>query len=141
MSTTTPATEGRKLPFYMAMVEAIRQEMARDSSVFCLGEDVGQIGGVFQSTVGLHKEFGAERVRDTPISETAILGTALGAAAQGMRPIAELMFVDFVGVCYDQILNNISKTTYYYVKINKRRNSTTKFFSIHIYFLRSCSVF
>lgn len=112
MSNATPAAEGRKLPFYMAMVEAIRQEMARDSSVFCLGEDVGQIGGVFQSTVGLHKEFGAERVRDTPISETAILGTALGAAAQGMRPIAELMFVDFMGVCFDQILNNISKTTY-----------------------------
>ncbi|AIL61760.1 alpha-ketoacid dehydrogenase subunit beta [Pseudomonas alkylphenolica] len=112
MSNASNSTEVRTLPFYMAMVEAIRQEMARDSSVFCLGEDVGQIGGVFQSTVGLYKEFGAERVRDTPISETAILGTALGAAAQGMRPIAELMFVDFMGVCFDQILNNISKTTY-----------------------------
>lgn len=112
MSQTTPAAQARKLPFYAAMVEAIHQEMERDSSVFCLGEDVGQMGGVFQSTVGLHKEFGAKRVRDTPISETAILGTALGAAAQGMRPIAELMFVDFMGVCFDQILNNISKTTY-----------------------------
>ncbi|MBC2688830.1 MULTISPECIES: alpha-ketoacid dehydrogenase subunit beta [Pseudomonas] len=112
MSQSTTTAESRKLPFYAAMVEAIRQEMQRDSSVFCLGEDVGQIGGVFQSTVGLFKEFGAQRVRDTPISETAILGTALGAAAQGMRPIAELMFVDFMGVCFDQILNNISKTTY-----------------------------
>jgi pyruvate dehydrogenase E1 component beta subunit len=104
--------EARKLPFYAAMVEAIRQEMTRDPSVFCMGEDVGLMGGVFQSTAGLFKEFGPERVRDTPISETAILGFALGAAAQGMRPIAELMFVDFVGVCYDQVLNNIAKTTY-----------------------------
>jgi pyruvate dehydrogenase E1 component beta subunit len=109
MSTTETA---RKLPYYQAMVEAIRQEMQADPTVFCLGEDVGAMGGVFQSTVGLHKEFGSERVRDTPISETAILGFALGAAAQGMRPIAELMFVDFVGVCFDQILNNISKTHY-----------------------------
>lgn len=111
MSTeTTP--KARKIPFHQAMVEAMRQEMQHDSSVFCLGEDVGAMGGVFQSTAGLFKEFGPERVRDTPISETAILGFALGAAAQGMRPIAELMFVDFAGVCFDQILNNISKTHY-----------------------------
>jgi len=112
MSDMSITTEVRKLPLYAAMVEAIRQEMARDPAVFCMGEDVGQMGGVFQSTVGLFKEFGADRVRDTPISETAILGFALGAAAQGMRPIAELMFVDFMGVCFDQILNNIAKTTY-----------------------------
>ena len=112
MSSPSTAVEARKLPLYAAMVEAIRQEMTRDPTVFCMGEDVGQMGGVFQSTVGLYKEFGAGRVRDTPISETAILGFALGAAAQGMRPLAELMFVDFMGVCFDQILNNISKTTY-----------------------------
>ena len=112
MSSPSAAGDARKLPFYAAMVEAIRQEMTRDPTVFCLGEDVGQMGGVFQSTVGLYKAFGPERVRDTPISETAILGFALGAAAHGMRPIAELMFVDFMGVCFDQILNNISKTTY-----------------------------
>jgi acetoin:2,6-dichlorophenolindophenol oxidoreductase subunit beta len=113
MNGTSPqAAAARKLPYYQAMVEAIRQEMRRDPSVFCLGEDVGLMGGVFQSTVGLFKEFGPERVRDTPISETAILGVALGAAAQGMRPIAELMFVDFMGVAFDQILNNISKTHY-----------------------------
>ncbi|NWE77808.1 alpha-ketoacid dehydrogenase subunit beta [Pseudomonas yamanorum] len=106
------AIESRQLPFYKAMVEAIQGEMVRDSSVVCLGEDVGAMGGVFQSTVGLHKEFGSTRVRDTPISETAIMGTALGAAAEGLRPIAELMFVDFMGVCFDQILNNISKTHY-----------------------------
>ncbi|MDE2368787.1 MAG: alpha-ketoacid dehydrogenase subunit beta [Burkholderiales bacterium] len=105
-------TEVRQLAFYQAMVEAIRQEMTRDPTVFCMGEDVGAMGGVFQSTVGLFKEFGPTRVRDTPISETAILGFALGAAAQGMRPIAELMFVDFMGVAFDQILNNISKTSY-----------------------------
>jgi pyruvate dehydrogenase E1 component beta subunit len=102
----------RKLAFFQAMVEGIRQEMQRDPTVFCLGEDVGAMGGVFQSTAGLFKEFGPERVRDTPISETAIMGVALGAAAQGLRPIAELMFVDFMGVCFDQILNNIAKTHY-----------------------------
>jgi pyruvate/2-oxoglutarate/acetoin dehydrogenase E1 component len=109
---TTSEASTRKLSFYQAMVEAIRQEMQIDPTVFCMGEDVGAMGGVFQSTVGLHKEFGSERVRDTPISETAIMGMALGAAAQGMRPIAELMFVDFAGVCFDQLLNNISKTHY-----------------------------
>lgn len=102
----------RRLRMGQAMVEAIAQEMERDPAVFCLGEDIGRIGGVFQSTAGLQARFGAERVRDTPISETAILGTALGAAVCGMRPIAELMFVDFMGVCFDQILNNISKTIY-----------------------------
>jgi len=107
-----PGAPPRKLAYFQAMVEAIRQEMRRDPAVFCLGEDVGAMGGVFQSTVGLFKEFGPERIRDTPISETAILGMALGAAAHGMRPIAELMFVDFMGVCFDQILNNISKTHY-----------------------------
>ena len=112
MSTQSAVAAGRKLPFYQAMIEAVRQEMRRDPTVFCLGEDVGAMGGVFQSTAGLYKEFGAERVRDTPISETAILGIALGAAAHGMRPIAELMFVDFMGVCFDQLLNNISKTHY-----------------------------
>ncbi|MDH4580755.1 alpha-ketoacid dehydrogenase subunit beta [Pseudomonas sp. BN415] len=106
------ASDTRHLPFYKAMVEAIQGEMARDSSVVCLGEDVGAMGGVFQATVGLHKEFGGTRVRDTPISETAIMGMALGAAAEGLRPIAELMFVDFMGVCFDQILNNIAKTHY-----------------------------
>lgn len=112
MTSTTGDTEIRQLPFYQAMVEAISQEMELDPTVFCMGEDVGAMGGVFQSTVGLFKKFGPTRVRDTPISETAILGFALGAAAQGMRPIAELMFVDFMGVAFDQILNNISKTTY-----------------------------
>jgi len=106
---TTPAT--RKRPFFQAMVDAIQQEMERDPRVFCMGEDVGKMGGVFQSTAGLHKKF-PERVLDTPISETAIMGAALGAAASGLRPIAELMFVDFMGVCFGQIMNEIGKATY-----------------------------
>lgn len=102
----------RNRTFYQAMTEAIAQEMERDETVFCLGEDVGAMGGVFQSTVGLHAKFGDERVMDTPISETGIMGVALGAAAEGLRPIAELMFVDFLGVCFDQIMNEIAKTHY-----------------------------
>jgi len=102
----------RNKPFHQAMTEAISQEMERDDSVLCLGEDVGPIGGVFQSTAGLHARFGEERVMDTPISETGIMGVALGAAAEGLRPIAELMFVDFMGVCFGQIMNEIAKVHY-----------------------------
>jgi pyruvate dehydrogenase E1 component beta subunit len=76
-----------------------------------MGEDVGKMGGVFQSTAGLHKKF-PDRVLDTPISETGIMGAALGAATAGLRPIAELMFVDFMGVCFGQIMNEIGKATY-----------------------------
>jgi pyruvate dehydrogenase E1 component beta subunit len=93
------------------MVEGIQQEMERDPRVIVMGEDVGKMGGVFQSTAGLHKRF-PDRVLDTPISETGIMGTALGAAASGLRPVAELMFVDFMGVCFGQIMNEIGKATY-----------------------------
>jgi pyruvate/2-oxoglutarate/acetoin dehydrogenase E1 component len=86
----------RNKPLFQAMVEGIQQEMERDPRVICMGEDVGKMGGVFQSTAGLHKKV-PDRVIDTPISETAIMGAALGAAASGLRPIAELMFVDFMG--------------------------------------------
>ncbi|PLW69855.1 alpha-ketoacid dehydrogenase subunit beta [Pseudohalioglobus lutimaris] len=102
----------RKKAFYQAMTEAVAQEMERDDDVFVIGEDVGAMGGVFQSTLGLHARFGSERVMDTPISETGIMGVALGAAAEGLRPIAELMFVDFMAVCFDQIMNEIAKTHY-----------------------------
>lgn len=95
-----------------AMAEAISQEMERDPNVFVLGEDVGKYGGIFGSTQGLIEKFGAERVLDTPISETAFIGAAIGAAAEGMRPIAELMFVDFFGVCMDQIYNHMAKIQY-----------------------------
>jgi acetoin:2,6-dichlorophenolindophenol oxidoreductase subunit beta len=86
--------------------------MERDPSVFVLGEDVGKYGGIFGSTQGLYEKFGEKRVLDTPISETAFIGAAIGAAAEGMRPITELMFVDFFGVCMDQIYNHMAKIPY-----------------------------
>ncbi|HSP21141.1 MAG TPA: alpha-ketoacid dehydrogenase subunit beta [Planococcus sp. (in: firmicutes)] len=95
-----------------AMAEAIALEMERDPKVFVLGEDIGKYGGIFGSTQGLIEKFGKERVLDTPISETAFIGAAIGAAAEGMRPIAELMFVDFFGVCMDQIYNHMAKIQY-----------------------------
>jgi pyruvate dehydrogenase E1 component beta subunit len=102
----------RKLPMYLAISEAIAQEMERDPSVFVMGEDVGAYGGIFGATNGLLQKFGPERVKDTPISESAFFGAALGAASKGMRPIAELMFVDFFGVAMDQIYNHIAKAHY-----------------------------
>lgn len=102
----------RMLTGNKAMAEAIALEMERDPNVFVLGEDVGKYGGIFGSTQGLFEKFGAERVMDTPISETAFIGAAIGAAAEGMRPIAELMFVDFFGVCMDQIYNHMAKIHY-----------------------------
>ena len=102
----------RKKPFFQAMVEGIDQEMERDEKVFCMGEDVGKMGGVFQSTADLYKKYGGTRIIDTPISETAIMGAALGAATEGFRPVAELMFVDFMGVCFGQIMNEIAKVSY-----------------------------
>jgi acetoin:2,6-dichlorophenolindophenol oxidoreductase subunit beta len=102
----------RKLTMSRAIVEAIDQEMARDPKVFVMGEDVGPYGGIFGSTTGLLQKYGEDRVRDTPISETGFIGAATGAAAEGMRPIVELMFVDFFGVCMDQIYNHLAKNTY-----------------------------
>ena len=86
--------------------------MARDERVVFLGEDVAAAGGVFKTTVGLLDEFGPKRVRDTPISEQAILGAAMGAAMTGLRPIAEIMFSDFLAVCWDIVANEIAKTRY-----------------------------
>jgi pyruvate dehydrogenase E1 component beta subunit len=102
----------RMLTGNKAMAEAISQEMERDPNVFVLGEDIGKYGGIFGSTQGLIEKFGASRVLDTPISETAFIGAAIGAAAEGMRPVAELMFVDFFGVCMDQIYNHMAKIQY-----------------------------
>jgi pyruvate dehydrogenase E1 component beta subunit len=96
-----------------AMSEAIAQAMERDSSVLVLGEDIAKLGGVFGTTQGLLDRFGAERVRDTPISETAFIGAAVGLAASGMRPVVELMFVDFFGVCMDAIYNLAAKQSYF----------------------------
>jgi pyruvate dehydrogenase E1 component beta subunit len=102
----------RKLPMYKAISEAIAQEMERDPSIFVMGEDIGLYGGIFGATSGLLQKFGPERIKDTPISESAFIGAALGAASKGMRPIVELMFVDFFGVTMDQIYNHIAKVHY-----------------------------
>ena len=95
-----------------AVARGIAQEMRADQSVVFLGEDVASAGGVFKATVGLAEEFGLARVRDTPISEQAILGAAMGAAMTGLRPIAEIMFSDFFAVCWDLIANEIAKSRY-----------------------------
>jgi pyruvate/2-oxoglutarate/acetoin dehydrogenase E1 component len=99
----------RRLTTSKAMVEAIAQEMERDPSVFYMGEDVGAYGGIFSSTTGLLEKFGPQRIIDTPISETAFIGLGIGAAVEGMRPVVELMFSDFMGVCLDQIYNHMAK--------------------------------
>jgi acetoin:2,6-dichlorophenolindophenol oxidoreductase subunit beta len=103
----------RKLTTQKAIAEAIATEMRGDESVFVMGEDIGTYGGIFGATEGLLDEFGTQRVIDTPISETGFIGAAIGAAVNGMRPIVELMFVDFFGVCMDQIYNNMAKIHYF----------------------------
>jgi pyruvate dehydrogenase E1 component beta subunit len=95
-----------------AVAEGIAREMRRDPAVVCLGEDIGEAGGVFKTTAGLFKEFGPERVWDTPISEQAIAGAAMGAAMTGMRPVAEIMFSDFLACCWDYLANEIPKVRY-----------------------------
>jgi pyruvate dehydrogenase E1 component beta subunit len=102
----------RELTMSRAMVESIAHEMRDNEEVFYMGEDVADYGGIFDSTQGLLDEFGRDRIMDVPISETAYLGAAVGAAQEGMRPIAELMFVDFFGVAMDQIYNQLAKNTY-----------------------------
>jgi acetoin:2,6-dichlorophenolindophenol oxidoreductase subunit beta len=101
-----------QLTYRDAVARAIAQEMERDQSVVFLGEDVAAAGGVFKATVGLLEQFGPDRVRDTPISEQAILGAAMGAAMTGLRPIAEIMFSDFFAVCWDIVANEIAKSRY-----------------------------
>jgi pyruvate dehydrogenase E1 component beta subunit len=101
-----------ELTYRAAIAHGIAQEMRRDPSVVLIGEDVGAAGGVFKLTEGLFNEFGPTRVRDTPISEQAIVGAAMGAAMTGLRPIAELMFSDFFAVTWDMVANQIAKTRY-----------------------------
>jgi len=105
-------TKRRLLTTSKAISEAIAQEMECDPSVFVMGEDIGVYGGIFGATEGLLAKFGTERIMDTPISETGFIGAATGAALSGMRPIVELMFVDFFGVCMDQIYNHMAKIHY-----------------------------
>ncbi len=102
----------RILTMAQAISEGIAQEMTRNADVFVMGEDIGAYGGIFGATGGLLEKFGKDRIMDTPISETAFIGAATGAAAAGLRPIVELMFVDFFGVCMDQIYNHLAKNTY-----------------------------
>lgn len=101
-----------ELTYRDAVAAGIAQEMARDERVVFLGEDIAAAGGVFKATVGLLEKFGPKRVRDTPISEQAILGAAMGAAMTGLRPIAEIMFSDFLAVCWDIVANEIAKSRY-----------------------------
>jgi len=101
-----------ELTFREAVAAGIAQEMERDTTVYFIGEDVAAAGGVFKATVGLLDRFGAERVRDTPISEQAIVGAAMGAAMTGLRPIVEVMFSDFLATCWDMIANQVAKTRY-----------------------------
>ncbi len=101
-----------ELTYRDAVARGIAQEMARDDDVIFFGEDVAKAGGVFKATVGLYEQFGPRRVRDTPISEQAILGAAMGAAMTGLKPIAEIMFSDFLAVCFDFIANEFPKSRY-----------------------------
>ncbi len=109
---TATETPTRRITTAKAMAEAIGLEMRANPDVFVMGEDVGAYGGIFGSTTDLFGEFGADRVIDTPISETGFIGAGIGAAVEGLRPVVELMFVDFYGVCMDQISNHMAKIHY-----------------------------
>jgi pyruvate dehydrogenase E1 component beta subunit len=113
MTATVDSAAGiRRVTTAKAISEAIAQEMRTNPEVFVMGEDVGAYGGIFGSTGGLFEEFGSARIIDTPISETGFIGAGIGAAVEGMRPVVELMFVDFFGVCFDQIYNHMAKIHY-----------------------------
>ena len=101
-----------KISYAEAIALAIKEEMIRDQYLTVIGEDIGRYGGVFKATKGLYEQFGPERIKDTPISETAILGTAVGSAMLGYRVIAEIMYIDFMTLCCDQIINQAAKMHY-----------------------------
>lgn len=100
------------ISFSQATLEAMEEEMLHDETVFVMGEDIARQGGIFGQFKGLPDKFGTERVRDTPISETAIVGAAVGAALAGMRPVADMHFADFIGVCMDEVFNQMAKVHY-----------------------------
>ena len=102
----------RQISFSEASLEAMTEEMQRDSKVFIMGEDIAAQGGIFGQFKGLPQKFGKDRVLDTPISETAIVGAGVGAAMAGMRPVVDMHFADFIGVCMDEILNQMAKARY-----------------------------
>jgi len=101
-----------KSTYLEAITSGLREEMARDENVFCLGADIGACGGAFKVTQGLLDEFGEDRVMDTPLAESAIIGAAMGAALMGMRPVAEMQFADFITTGFNQLVNNAAKTYY-----------------------------
>lgn len=102
----------REIPYWQALNEALREEMDRDETVVLIGEDIGVYGGAYGVTRGLLEEYGPDRVRDAPISEAAIVGGGLGAALTGLRPVVEIMYVDFIGLAMDQIANQVAKIRY-----------------------------
>ena len=102
----------RKITYREAISEAIKEEIIRDDRVFLMGEDLGRFGGAFGTTRGLYQELGEERIKDTPISETAIVGFGLGAALIGLRPIVEIMRIDWLAICMDEIVNHVAKMRY-----------------------------
>jgi pyruvate dehydrogenase E1 component beta subunit len=102
----------REIRYYEALIEAMAEEMRLDENVFLMGEDIGLFGGTFRATEGLMAEFGGRRVRDTPIAEAGIIGLALGAALAGLRPVPELMTMNFAMVAMDQIVNHVAKMSY-----------------------------
>jgi pyruvate/2-oxoglutarate/acetoin dehydrogenase E1 component len=101
-----------ELTYLQAISDGLREEMRRDESVFCLGEDIGAFGGAFKVTDGFAEEFGADRVLDTPLAENAIIGASVGAAVEGMRPVAEMQFADFISCGFDQLVNVAAKLHY-----------------------------
>jgi pyruvate/2-oxoglutarate/acetoin dehydrogenase E1 component len=101
-----------ELTYLEAISDGLREEMRRDESVFCMGEDIGNFGGAFKVTDGFIEEFGADRVIDTPLAENAIIGTAVGAAIEGMRPVCEMQFADFIACGFDQLVNVAAKMHY-----------------------------
>lgn len=112
MAQTLEAKETETMTVREAIRQALREELQRDEDVYIIGEDVGAMGGVLEVTGDLVSEFGEERVRDTPISEAGIIGAATGAAATGTRPVAEIMFGDFIGVSMEQVMNQMAKMRY-----------------------------
>jgi pyruvate dehydrogenase E1 component beta subunit len=102
----------REITFSQATLEAMEEEMTRDDKVFVMGEDIARQGGIFGQFKGLPEKFGTDRVKDTPITETAIIGAAIGSALAGMRPVADMHFADFMGVCMDEVFNQMAKIHY-----------------------------
>jgi pyruvate/2-oxoglutarate/acetoin dehydrogenase E1 component len=112
MSGTATASVTNELTYLQAISDALRHEMARDPSVLCIGEDIGAFGGAFKVTDGFVEEFGAERCIDTPLAESAIIGMAVGAAAEGLKPVCEMQFADFISCGFDQLVNVAAKLHY-----------------------------